>query len=153
MGDIYISSNKNIAKITLHSVPNMPGMAAEIFGLLGGQGFNVELVISNAGSHGAGDISLAISKNELEKALSSLEQIKDKIKAEKISTDTEVGLVSIGGSELARTSGTAGKMFTALANAGVNIQAISTSLSSVTCLIAEKHITKAVEALEKEFQV
>jgi aspartate kinase len=153
MADIHISSNKNIVKLTLHSIPNVPGMAAEIFGVLGVQGVNVELVISNAGSHGSGDLSLAISEGDVEKALKVLEQIKDKVKAEKITTDTEVGLVSIGGSELARTAGTAGKIFVALSKAGINIQAISTSLASVTCLIAKKNLSHAIESLEKEFQV
>ncbi|MFQ6032968.1 MAG: ACT domain-containing protein, partial [Candidatus Zixiibacteriota bacterium] len=66
MIDVHIASNTNIAKVTLHSVPDKPGIAAEIFGKLGSQGFNVELVVTGISYKGRTDISFAVAENELD---------------------------------------------------------------------------------------
>jgi aspartate kinase len=152
MVDIHIASNANVAKITLHSVPDKPGIAAEIFGKLGKEGFNVEQVISSPTYMGKEDISFAVAENELGAIETLLDKIKAEIGAEKISTAANVALVSIAGHQLAQTPGIAGKMFHAISKAGINIDTISTSMSSVTCMIARDKAKEAVDALRKEFQ-
>jgi aspartate kinase len=152
MVDIHIASNANVAKITLHSVPDKPGIAAEIFGRLGKEGFNIELVISGISYKGKEDISFAVAENELGAIEALLEKIKNEIGAERISSATNVALVSIAGHQLAQTPGIAGKMFHAISKVGINIDTISTSMSSVTCMIARDKAKEAVEALRKEFQ-
>jgi len=152
MIDVHIASNANIAKVTLHSVPDKPGIAAEIFGKLGAQGFNVELVITGISYKGRTDISFAVAENELDAIDTLLQKMKSEIGAEKISHTSSVALVSIAGHQLAQTAGMAGRMFNALSKAGINIDTISTSMSSVTCMVAQAKIKEAVEALRKEFQ-
>jgi len=152
MVDVHIASNANIAKVTLHSVPDKPGIAAEIFGKLGAQGFNVELVITGISYKGRTDISFAVAENELDAIDTLLQKMKSEIGAEKISHSSSVALVSIAGHQLAQTAGMAGRMFNALSKAGINIDTISTSMSSVTCMVAQAKIKEAVEALRKEFQ-
>jgi len=152
MIDVHIASNANIAKVTLHSVPDKPGIAAEIFGKLGAQGFNVELVITGISYKGRTDISFAVAENELDAIDTLLQKMKSEIGAEKISHSSSVALVSIAGHQLAQTAGMAGRMFNALSKAGINIDTISTSMSSVTCMVAQAKIKEAVEALRKEFQ-
>jgi aspartate kinase len=152
MVDIHIASNANVAKITMHAVPDKPGIAAEIFGRLGKEGFNVELVISGISYKGKEDISFAVAENELGAIEALMEKIRNEIGAEKISTAANVALVSIAGHQLAQTPGIAGKMFHAISKAGINIDTISTSMSSVTCMIARDKAKEAVEALRKEFQ-
>ena len=152
MVDVHIASNANIAKVTLHSVPDKPGIAAEIFGKLGAQGFNVELVITGISYKGRTDISFAVAENELDAIDTLLQKMKSEIGAEKISHTSSVALVSIAGHQLAQTAGMAGRMFNALSKAGINIDTISTSMSSVTCMVAQAKIKEAVEALRKEFQ-
>jgi aspartate kinase len=152
MVDIHIASNANVAKITLHSVPDKPGIAAEIFGILGKEGFNIELVISGISYKGKEDISFAVAENELGAIEVLLEKIRNEIGAEKISSATNIALVSIAGHQLAQTPGIAGKMFNAISKAGINIDTISTSMSSVTCMIVRDKAKEAVEALRKEFQ-
>jgi aspartate kinase len=73
MIDVHIASNANIAKVTLHSVPDRPGIAAEIFGKLGVQGFNVELVISGISYKGRTDVTFAVAENELDAVETLLE--------------------------------------------------------------------------------
>jgi aspartate kinase len=152
MIDVHIASNANIAKVTLHSVPDKPGIAAEIFGKLGAQGFNVELVVTGISYKGRTDLSFAVAENELDAIDTLLQKMKSEIGAEKISHSSSVALVSIAGHQLAQTAGMAGRMFNALSKAGINIDTISTSMSSVTCMVAQAKVKEAVEALRKEFQ-
>ncbi len=152
MIDVHIASNANIAKVTLHSVPDKPGIAAEIFGKLGAKGFNVELVVTGISYKGRTDVSFAVAENELDAIDTLLEKMKGEIGAEKISRTSSVALVSIAGHELAQTAGMAGRMFNALSKAGINIDTISTSMSSVTCMVAQDKAKEAVDALRKEFQ-
>jgi aspartate kinase len=152
MIDVHIASNANIAKVTLHSVPDRPGIAAEVFGKLGAQGFNIELVVTGISFKGRTDVSFAVAENEVDAIETLLEKMKSEIGAEKISYSSSVALVSIAGHQLAQTPGIAGRMFNALSKAGINIDTISTSMSSVTCLIAKDKAKEAVDALRKEFQ-
>jgi len=152
MVDVHIASNTSVAKITLHSVPDKPGIAAEIFGRLGREGFNVELVVSGISYKGRVDISFAVAEGELNAVHPLLEKIKDEIGAEKISSPSSIALVSIAGHQLAQTPGIAGRMFNALSRAGINIDTISTSMSSVTCVVSRDKADEAIEALRKEFQ-
>ncbi len=152
MVDIHIASNANVAKVTLHGVPDKPGIAAEIFGRLGKEGFNIELVVSGISYKGKEDISFAVAENELGAIETLMEKIKTEIGADRISSSVNIALVSIAGHQLAQTPGVAGKMFNALSRAGINIDTISTSMSSVTCVIARDKAKEAVEALRQEFQ-
>jgi aspartate kinase len=142
MVDVHIASNTNVAKVTIHAVPDKPGIAAEIFGKLGNEGFNVELVVSGISYKDKVDVSFAVSENELDPIKTLLEKIKDEIGAEKVSHTTSIALVSIAGHQLAQTAGMAGRLF----------NTISTSMSSVTCVVARDKAEEAVEALRKEFQ-
>ncbi len=153
MVDVHIASNTNVAKVTLHSVPDKPGIAADVFGKLGNEGFNIELVVSGISYKGKVDISFAVAENELDAIQTLLEKVKDEVGADRVSHTTSVALVSIAGHQLVQTPGIAGKMFNALSKAGVNIDTISTSMSSVTCMIPMDKAKEAVEALRKEFEV
>ncbi len=153
MVDVHIASNTNVAKITLHSVPDKPGIAADIFGRLGNEGFNVEQVVSGISYKGKVDISFAVAEKELDAIETLLQKVMQEMGAERISHTTSVALVSIAGHQLVQTPGIAGKMFNALSKAGINIDIISTSMSSVTCMIPQDKTKEAVSALRKEFEV
>ena len=152
MIDVHIASNTNVAKITIHAVPDRPGIAADIFGRLGNEGFNVELVVSGISYKGKVDVSFAVAENELDAVKTLLEKVKDEVGADSISQTTSIALVSIAGHQLVQTPGIAGKMFNALSKSGINIDTISTSMSSVTCMVPMDKAKEAVEALRKEFQ-
>ena len=152
MIDVHIASNTNVAKITIHAVPDRPGIAADIFGRLGNEGFNVELVVSGISYKGKVDVSFAVAENELDAIKTLLEKVKDEVGADSISQTTSIALVSIAGHQLVQTPGIAGKMFNALSKSGINIDTISTSMSSVTCMVPMDKAKEAVEALRKEFQ-
>jgi aspartate kinase len=151
MVQLHAVANRDVSKITLEGVPDRPGIAAEIFGTLGSKGFNVELVVSTGGAGGRADISFAVNRAEEEAILRALETIRDEAGARSLNANSSVALVSIVGQHLSTEPGIAGRMFSALSKSGINIEVISTSMSSVTCLIDEASVDRALEALRSEF--
>jgi aspartate kinase len=151
MSELYPVANREVAKITLEGVPDRPGIAAEIFGTLGMQGFNVELVVATGGAGGRADISFAVSRSDEERVMRALEEIREEVGARDLQVNSHVALVSIVGQHLSTEPGIAGRMFRALSHQGINIEAISTSMSSVTCMIEEGRTEEAMVALRAEF--
>ncbi len=151
MSDLNVKSERDVVKVTVASVPDKPGIAAELFGRLGGEGFNIELMVSTGGGQGRSDISFAIKETELEPVQRVLERIIPELGAKSVSHHKGIALVGVTGHDLNKRPGIAGRMFRALSRCGINIDMISTSLSSVTCAIDARMIDDAAEALEKEF--
>jgi len=153
MESLRALANRNITKVTFVGVPDRPGIAADIFGALGQQGINVELVVSTGGTAGTADISLALARSQEVAALGALEALRQEIGARGLQRNSHVCLVSLLGHSLQTEPGIAGRMFGALSRAGINIEVISTSLSSVTCMIEEKQCEDALAALIREFHL
>jgi aspartate kinase len=153
MDELHAVADREITKLTLEGVPDRPGIAAEVFGSLGSQGFNIELVVSTGGSGGRADISLAVSRNDQEAAVRALDAIREEIGARSLAVNPKVALVSIVGQHLSTEPGIAGRMFRALSTHGINIEVISTSMSSVTCMIEESRTDEALAALRGEFKL
>lgn len=151
MDSLRAIANRNVTKITYVGVPDHPGIAADIFGALGRKDINVELVVSTGGQHGTADISLAVARNQEDSCHAELEAIRGEIGAKGLVRNTHVALVSLLGHGLQTEPGIAGRMFGALSRAGINIEAIATSMSSVTCMIEERHCEAALAALNQEF--
>jgi len=148
-----IEKSLNMAKVTLLRIPDRPGVAGEIFGALGQKGISVELLVTSAAERGSSNISFAVLQDDVEAAKEILENIKDLIGAEDISINEGVALISIHGQQLAGVPGVAGKMFHTLASSGINIDSISSSRTTVTCLIDESKIDQAVASLQASFQL
>jgi len=151
MPGLVIRSETNIAKVTLGSLPDKPGIAAEIFGRLGAEGFNIELLVATGGGHGKADVSFVVEQSKLDSIIEVLERLKGELGAQTVETQTGVALVGVTGHELNKTPGIAGRMFRSLSRRGINIDMISTSLSSVTCAIDERMAAEAEAALKEEF--
>jgi aspartate kinase len=143
----------NMAKITLSGVPDRPGVAGEIFGALGQEGVSVELLVTNPVEKGHSNISFAVLEDDLETAKTVLQQIKSAVGAERISVEPNMALISLHGQKLAGVPGVAGKIFGALASKGINIDSISSSRTTVTCLIDQDKVEEADLSLLEVFQV
>ena len=143
-------ANRNITKVTFEGVPDRPGIAAEIFGVLGERGINVELVVST-GSSTARPTSRSPSPATRRSRFATFEALRREVGARGLHRDAQVCLVSLLGHGLQTEPGIAGRMFGALSRAGINIEAISTSMSSVTCMIEERRCATALAALHREF--
>jgi aspartate kinase len=150
METLRVEANKDVSRILIRGIPDKPGIAAEIFSALGARGFNLEMVVTTGGTRGTADICLAVDRAQQDAVREALVRGPGTLAGE-VTADSDVALVSIVGPGLAKLPGVAGRTFKALSGRGINIEAISTSLVSVTCMIARERADEAIAALEGEF--
>jgi aspartate kinase len=148
-----LAHDRNVAKITLVEVPDRPGVAKAVFQPLAEAGINVDMIVQNVGHHGATDLSFTIPRVELAKAKRLLEPTTRELGFREMTTDSAVAKVSIVGAGIQNAPGYAARMFGALADAGVNIEMISTSEIRITTIIAEDMLETAIRALHAAFEL
>lgn len=146
-----ITYDRDQAKITVIHVPDKPGVAAALFSPLSDNNINVDMIIQNASLEGFTDLTFTVSKKDLKEAQKIVEATAIVVGAKNVEVDEQVAKVSIIGVGMASHSGVAAKMFTTLANEGVNIMMISTSEIKISCVIKRKHTELAVMVLHDAF--
>ena len=134
-------------------LPDEPGKAFSIFTLLAKKNINVDIILQSIGRGNTKDISFTVSKDNLELALSLLNENMTRLGAHEITHDDEVSKVSIVGSGMVNNPGVAALMFEALYDADINIQMISTSEIKVSVLVDKKYAEKAVNAIHDKFKL
>ena len=148
-----IIQNRNLAKIGVMSIPDRPGVAGTLLSALGEMGINVPFIVHTIDLNNLDNIVICVAPEDLAAALEVLHTIKETVGAKEIVHDQEVGIISIFGPHFGERPGIAGMMFSALASAGINILAISTSISTASCLIDVYDMDEAVEALQEAFEL
>ena len=148
-----LAHDRNVAKITIVAVPDRPGIARSIFEPLAESGVNVDMIVQNVGHGGETDMSFTVPQAELGKTKKALEGVVRDLGARELTTDASVAKVSIVGAGLHNAPGYAARMFGTLADAGVNIEMISTSEVRITCMIAEHELETALRALHDAFEL
>jgi aspartate kinase len=148
-----LAHDRNVAKVTLVEVPDKPGVAASVFRPLADAGINVDMIVQNIGHGGATDLSFTVPRVELAKAKRILDPIVRDLGFREMTTDSSVAKVSIVGAGIQNAPGYAARMFSALADAGVNIEMISTSEIRITTIIAEDALETAIKALHAAFEL
>jgi aspartate kinase len=148
-----LAHDRNVAKVTLLAVPDRPGVARSVFAPLADAGINVDMIVQNVGHDGATDLSFTVPRAELPRAEKVLAPIVTEMGARGMTTDPTVAKVSIIGAGLHNAPGYAARMFGTLADAGVNIEMISTSEVRITCVIEEASLKAALEALHGAFEL
>ncbi|WP_224246200.1 aspartate kinase [Hyalangium gracile] len=154
MEDVVVSGiayDKNEAKIAIRGVPDVPGVAAKIFGALDEKSIVVDLIVQNVSKDGRTDLTFTVGKADLVKANDTVKKIAKAVKAEAVETDGNISKVSIVGVGMRNHSGVAAKMFKVLAGAGINVQMISTSEIKVSCVIHSNYTELAVRELHTAF--
>lgn len=147
-----IAHDKNEAKIIVTRVPDKPGAVASIFGPLAAAGINVDMIIQNVGrDKGETDVTFTVPSADLLRSIDLLEGAKDKIGFNRILSDDKVAKISVVGVGMKSHAGVASTMFRALADRGINIQAISTSEIKVSVLIDQDEIELAVRVLHTAY--
>tara|TARA_B100000941_G_scaffold178761_1_gene128094 strand:+ start:528 stop:1739 length:1212 start_codon:yes stop_codon:yes gene_type:complete len=148
-----VAYSKNDAKITLQSVKDKPGVAAEIFEPLGKNQINIDMVIQNVSSDGkTTDITFTIKREDLDKSMEILKN-NNKIKYKNLSFKNDVSKISIVGAGMVSTPGVTYKMFRALSEENINILAISTSEIKISVIINDSDTLKAVKKLHNIFNL
>ncbi|MCM8796660.1 MAG: aspartate kinase [Candidatus Omnitrophica bacterium] len=146
-----VTLNKNESKVTICDVPDKPGIAAKIFGQLAESGVNVDMIVQNVSHTRHTDISFTVSKSDLNKALKVTRAVGKAIGAGEVLQDEDIARVSIVGVGMKSHPGVAAKMFQVLAQNKINIEMISTSDISISCIIQKKFAENAVRALHDKF--
>ncbi|NBU84053.1 MAG: aspartate kinase [Sphingomonadaceae bacterium] len=147
-----IAHDKNEAKVTLTRVPDRPGAVANIFGPLAEANINVDMIIQNiAHDLGSTDVTFTVPGAELARTIDTLEKGKDAIGYQELMHDTKIAKISVVGVGMRSHAGVASTMFKALAQRGINIQAISTSEIKVSVLIDEDETELAVRVLHTAY--
>lgn len=148
-----IMHSDGLAMIGVLAMPSRPGMAGTILSAMGGNCINVQFIVQLVDKDGNDHVVFCVEKKDLETALNLLKGIKEEVAAQEIVYDASVGLVSIFGPDFRQRPGIAGEMFAALGRANVNIQAISTSISTISCVIQAIHVPEAVKTLQDTFEM
>lgn len=148
-----IIQKRNLAKIGVMSIPDRPGVAGAIFSALGDKGINIPFIVHTIDLNNLDNIVICVAREDLTGALEVLNTVQETVGAKEIVYDGEVGIVSMFGPHFGERPGIAGVMFSALASAGINILAISTSISSTSCLVDASDMDEAVQALEGAFEL
>ena len=148
-----ILKNQTLARISVIGLPDRPGVAAAILGALGDARINVDFIIQCIDLNQQDHFVLCIQRDELPKALRVVEEATRDVRARSIVHDSRAASIAIFGPDFRERPGIAATMFRALAQAGINIEAISTSISTVTCIIAEASLQDALAAINRYFDV
>ncbi len=146
-----VARDNNVARISLVSLPDMPGVAFKIFSLLAQNKINVDIILQSIGRGDTKDISFTIAKNKIESAHAALMENQGSLGFEELIVSDTVSKVSIVGAGMIGNPGVAARMFEALYNAGINIQMISTSEIKVSVLIDTTDSDQAVQVIHDEF--
>ena len=148
-----ILQHTDLALVGMMVVPDRPGIAGAMFETLGKRGINVLSIVQLVDLDNNTHVVFCVASKDVSVALGLLEPLKERFGGRKVTHRAGVAIVSIFGPDFRETPGVAGLMYTALADAGVNILSISTSMSSVSCVIDQKRLEDAVAALKETFEM
>jgi aspartokinase len=147
-----IMASSGLATVSILSLPNRPDAAGTVLHALGRRNINIEFVVHNLDLEGNGNMTFCIDQKDLEAALEVLEGVKPLIEAKGISYHPNVALISVFGPHFRERPMISGLMFNALGTAGIDVLAISTSISSCSCLIQADQAEDAMRALHETFE-
>lgn len=149
-----VAADLNQIRIAILKVPDAPGTAATVFCNLAKHNISVDMIIqSYAKEYNTNDIAFTISEADFDQTLIILEEVRKKIKASEILVDKDIAKISIVGAGMIDRPGIAADMFSALAEADINIKMISTSEIKISCLVSKKQAHDAVRAIHTRFNL
>lgn len=149
-----IAYNINEAKFTIVGVPDRPGIASQVFSPIADAHINVDMIIQNIGTDNNNtDLTFTIDRNEYASCGRILDDVVDQIGAKSYVGSRDIAKISVVGVGMRSHTGIATKMFTTLANEGINIQMISTSEIKISVIVDEKYAELGVRALHDAFNL
>ena len=146
-----VAVKRNEVKLSLISVPDTPGIAADIFSQLGAAQINVDMIVQSTEVNGSNNITFTVSQEDGDEAYKILENIQEKMGASRIDIKKDIAKVSIVGVGMISQPGVAAKMFETLGQNDINIDLISTSEIKVSCAINNDDADNAVQLLHDAF--
>jgi aspartate kinase len=150
-----VAHDRSEAKITVVGVPDKVGEAARIFTTLADAEINIDMIVQNVSGVATGrtDISFTLPRADAQQAMAALARIQDEVGFERLLYDDRIGKVSLIGAGMRTNPGVAARFFQAVAEAGVNIEMISTSEIRVSLVVDEDDVDAAVAAAHRAFDL
>ncbi len=146
-----ITDDTSEAKITVGGVPDRPGVAARLFRALADRGINVDMIVQNTGANGLTDISFTVAATDLDAASDTCREVQREIGAAQVTSDDDIGRVSIVGAGMKSSPGVTALMFETLSEHGINIEMISTSSIRISCVVRTSRVAESVRLLHSAF--
>jgi aspartate kinase len=148
-----IIEHAGLSLISIENIPDRPGIAGLIFQTLSRVGINIEFIVHGLTQRKKNHILFAVSRSKGEEVLVILNRIKSQIGDPELNINHEIAIVSIFGPHFRELPGIAGTFFAALDTKGISILAISTSISTCSCIIPSIRLAEAVLAIGEAFEV
>ncbi len=148
-----VALDRHRARIAVQQVPDRPGMAAKILEQLVEQNISIDMIVQSQSDRGVNEIAFTVAIADLAKAETALKQFAPVLGYGDVSCDGDISKVSIVGSNMIDQSGIAARMFSALADAGINIEMIATSEIKVSCVVRDHQAEQALKVIHQEFNL
>ncbi|MES1247678.1 MAG: aspartate kinase [Actinomycetota bacterium] len=148
-----VTHDTSEAKATVQHVPDQPGIAARVFRALADAGVNIDMIVQNVSEGGTTDISFTLPKTDLPAAQPILDVLAREVSASGVAYDDDIAKVSLVGAGMKSHPGVAADMFESLADAGINIEMITTSTIRVSCVVRASDVERAVQAVHERFRM
>ena len=146
-----VAKDTNVARVMIVGVPDEPGVAFQVFSRVAKAHINVDIILQSVGRDNTKDITFTVASDKGAEAVAAIKDYVEKIGAKSLTYDTNAAKISIVGAGMETHEGVAARMFEALADAGVNIQMISTSEIKISVLIDAADADRAVAAVHSAF--
>jgi aspartate kinase len=146
-----VSLDESQARVTINDVPNIPGVAAQIFDQVAAAGVFVDMIVQSYGDSDHADLGLTVPKEDLEKATDVLSQLSAHLGCGAVTHSPDIAKLSVSGIGLRSHTGVAIRMFKALSEADINVQMINTSEVRVNVVVDGSQGAEALQRLEQVF--
>lgn len=150
-----VAHDRSEAKVTVVGVPDRPGNAAAIFQALADASINIDMIVQNisAAATGRTDISFTLPKTEGKNATEALSRIQKEVGFESLSFDDSIGKLSLIGAGMRSHPGVSATFFAALAEAGINVEMITTSEIRISVVVRSEDLDRAVQVVHTAFEL
>jgi aspartate kinase len=148
-----VTHDTSEAKVTVTGVPDQPGIAARLFRALAEGMVNVDTIVQNVSLHGTTDISFTVPLVDLDTSLEVTRALAPELGAGEVLADADIAKVSLVGAGMRSHPGVSATMFETLAEAGINIEMISTSSIRLSCVVRAARVEEAVRLLHAAFEL
>ncbi len=148
-----VAADLSEAKVTVVGVPDVPGKAAQIFTIVASTDANIDMIVQNVSTAATGltDISFTLPKSDGARVLKALEDSKSEVGFDSLQYDDQIGKLALVGAGMRTNAGVSAKLFTALFEAGINIEMISTSEIRISVVTRADTIDEAVRVVHSAF--
>jgi len=148
-----VEIERDHGKVSILQVADSPGVAARLFSALSDSGINVDLIIQNVSEDGLSDITFTVPRSSLDEAAGICRRVSEEIGCRSVDADAGIAKVSVCGVGMRSHPGVAAWMFGALAEAGINIEMISSSEIKISCVVRDSDAERAEKVVADAFEI